>query len=232
MTIFTLLLLAVTGTLTPARPEVDKPLSWEFELTEKEVASFDEAVEWMGEFRARRKLWADFLDTMEMTEMAQSQVGVRFIFTYKDTVWPFDEYGHLWYDNRFIREDEKPGLEIFENWLKDLVERSPYAGFPWGVEEGETITFRGFGDGRFQAIDFLIMRICENEDDVHPRLVKSMLIEDYFETYPDGLDEDKIIYELEKVRKLDPSSKYAGRVFKRYRNPGTFVPVVRRKVNE
>ena len=231
MTLFSFLLLAVTGILTPTRPEVGKPVSWEFEMTEKEASSFDEAIDWLNEFRTRRNLWNKFLLTMEEVELPQSQVGVRFIFNYKDTSWPFDDYGHLWYDNRFVREDEKEGLDILENWLKELVAKSPYAGFEWGKEEGETITFRGYSDGRFQAIDFLLMRVCEGTD-IHPRLLKSMLIEDYWETYPENLDEAAVTQELEKVEKLDPSSKYAGRIFKRFRNPGMFVPVVRRKTTE
>ena len=272
------ILLAITALLTPMRPSPDKPVAWEAELTEDEALAFDEGNEWVSELYERKRLWNNFLALMNCKESPQSTAGVRFTLTYKDRVWAFDAYGHFWNDSRFVREDETEGLEILESWFKELVERSPYAGFRWMAEEGETVYFRGFDDGRFNVMDFQLMRICEEFNhspelfldgdipsklaksvhELHPRLLKSLLLEEGYWDYPGDLNDEKIAQTIAELVKCGFNeggrfegwfnairdygarhgwrgydeyyhSQYAERVTKRFNNPGQFVPVVGRK---
>lgn len=277
------IMLAIAATLTPMRPKPTLPTSWEAELTEEEAAAFDEGNEWVSEIYDRRRLWHEFLKKIRCVESPQSTAGVRFTLTYKHRVWAFDEFGHFWNDSRFIREDEQEGLEVLESWFRELVERSPYAGFEWGVEEGETVNFRGFEDGRFNALDFTIMRLCEDFNlepkrfwelsgrpvpkqvasvhELHPRMLKALLLEECYWTYPANLD-DQIITEVmmelaesgfdeggrfegwfNAVRDFGSRhswrgendyylAQYAERVVKRFNNPGTYVPVITRKAKD
>ena len=273
-------ILAITATLTPMRPRPDWPTSWEAELSEEEALAFDEGNDWVSEIYERRRLWHEFLKAIRCRESQQSTVGVRFTLTYKHRVWAFDEFGHFWNDRRFIRDDEQEGLEVLESWFKELVERSPYAGFAWSEETEDTIVFRGFEDGRFNALDFTILRLCEDFNlepkrfwewsgrvapkqvasihELTPRLLKAVLLEEFYWDYPANLDDEAIIsimMELSEsgfdeggrfegwfnaIRDFGArhgwqgendyyQAQYAERVVKRSNNPGTYVPVITRK---
>ncbi len=269
--------IAATAILAPMRPEPGKPLEWEAELSEEETAAFDDANSWVGVLYERRRLWNEFLDMMRLKESVQSTAGVRWTLTYKDRVWAFDAYGHYWSDSRFVLDRETDGLENLEAWFKEFLERSPYAGFEWMKEEGETMSFRGFDEGRFRAADFVIMKVCERFNanpsslwpgnppakiasihEMHPRLLKSLIIEENFAEFPAGLDEagvETVLRELAECgfneggrfegwfnaikdygsrhawRNEDEYSlaQYADRVTRRFENPGIFVPVLTRK---
>lgn len=269
--------LAAAAMLAPARPDPSLPVSWEAELSAGEAAAFDEAGDWVGILDERRRLWNAFLEMMRLKESEQCASGVRWMLEYKNRVWSFDAYGHYWSDSRFVRDDETDTLEELEGWFKKILERSPYAGFEWGVEQGETLNFRGFDDGRFNAADSVLAKVCDEFNanppsfwfeapppgissvhELHPRLLKSLLIEEEYEDYPASLDEGGVRMAIRELaacgcneggrfegwfnaikdygaahrwRGEDDfmAAQYAERVMRRFDNPGVFVPVLMRK---
>lgn len=273
-------ILAVSALLAPTRPKPGEPLVWEAELAPDEAESLMEGGDWVDEVANRKRLWDNFLATVNCEESPQSAVGVRFTLEFDGRIWAFDGYGRYWIDSRFVREDEQEAVETLENWFRALVERGPYSGYAWAEEDADTMEFGGFEDGRFNAIDFQLLRICEEFNaipalfwggeapanlksvhELHPRLLKALLIEEHYGDYPAALDEAAIaraIGELVEcglneggnfegwfnaLRDYGATHGWAGdneyfhaqfaeRVMRRFNNPGLFVPVVSRKVTD
>lgn len=271
-------ILAVSAVLAPTRPHPGEPLNWAAELAEDEAAVFFEGGSWAEDLENRKRLWQNFLALVNCEESPQSAVGVRFTLEVDGRIWAFDGGGNCWLDSRFVREDEQETAETIEGCFRALVERSPYAGYAWAGEDAETMEFSGFESGRFNALDFQLLRICEEFNaiptlfwggeapanlksvhELHPRLLKALLIEENFRDYPNTLDEAAIARAIRELVEcgLNEGGRFEGwfnalrdygathgwagdneyfhaqfaeRVMRRFNNPGLFVPVVTRKV--
>lgn len=115
----------------------------------------------------RRAAYLAKLRAQGVEEEPMSQAGVAFEIEVLNNRFAFDKYGYLYFDDRFVKPEERPALKKVEalyrrfhkRWMKmkedDIVDRAA----EWRVRR--VPIFRGFEDSRYQEHDALIVRFVD-----------------------------------------------------------------------
>lgn len=173
------------GKLSLARLRI-QPSEW------MEIAqAFTEVVDVMGKSGARRAAHIARLKEQGLEEEPMSEAGVAFEMEVMNNRFAFDRYGCLHFDDRFVKEEERPALRKVESLYRRFHRRwaaerrldgSRKAS---GAQDGKSVkdrhddsidiadrrkewrirrvpVFRGFEDDRYQEHDALIVR-CVDE---------------------------------------------------------------------
>lgn len=163
-----------------------KPSEW-IEIAQ----AFTEVLDVMGKSGARRAAHIARLKELGMEEEPMSEAGVAFEIDVMNNRFAFDRYGCLHFDDRFVKEEERPALRKVESlyrrfhrrWVtevqRDAGRRQSAAQADKAAKGvlGDSLdiadrrkewrirrvpVFRGFEDDRYQEHDALIVR-CVDE---------------------------------------------------------------------
>ncbi len=151
----------------------------------------------------RARAHAFWLGLTKTRESAPSDAAIRFELVWQGRRYPFDRWGCLAVDRRFVRPEEGELISRFETFYRDHVVASPLGrdlnACPQVRPEpgaGTPPTFAGFEDDRYQQHDALIARLVRdfnanrqawagaaegakpNIPRLSPALVKSLMIEE------------------------------------------------------
>lgn len=172
-------------------------------LVQEAVEVFTPALEVFLAANERSRAYADYLGEMgredarmELSDALESLdiLGNRFYF---------DADGDLWFDDRFVRPDERPAIEAAGRFFREhfadaLKSRAEPRALP---------AFRGYEDARYQLNDGLVARVvgefnthrgewaaatpeqARGIGELHPALVKSLMLEEYGGRAPEDGDD-------------------------------------------
>lgn len=172
------------GTLPIAKLRI-QPSEW-IEI----VQTFTEVVDVMGKAGARRAAHLDRLRKLGLEEEPMSDAGIAFEMELMNNRFAFDRYGHLHFDDRFVKDDERKSLARAEalyrrfHWRWVAAQRRDAGGSPPTAHGDRSAkgrqddvfdiadrrkewrirrvpVFRGFEDDRYQEHDALIVRYVD-----------------------------------------------------------------------
>lgn len=145
---------------------------------------------------ARIRAHALWLEALGFAPRPHSDAAIRFELVWLGRAYPFNRWGRLAIDRRFIRPEDGALLARLEAFYHARLEASRYAALGQDLKEADLPVFAGFEDDRYQRHDDLIQRLVRdfNEDpapwvgaapgdtpdlpELDPALVKSMMIEE------------------------------------------------------
>lgn len=153
----------------------------------------------------RSRAYDDFQREMGRQDSQMSLSDAIVVLEVLDNRFYFDEDGYLWFDDRFVRPDERPAIEavsrFYRKYLADDAEKERAARQPAAAVKKEKKkpvlpVFRGYEASRYQQYDDLIVRYVEDFNarrgewagatpaqtrgicDLRPELVKAQMIEE------------------------------------------------------
>ena len=150
----------------------------------------------MVRVEARKRAHALWLKATDQPPPYVSDAEIRFELVWQGRTYPFNRWGRLVIDRRFIRPADGPLLTKLERFYHERMEASRYAVLGEDLEEARPPVFTGFEDDRYQRHDDLIQRLVRDFNDnpakwvgadpkdapeipeLDPALVKSMMIEE------------------------------------------------------
>ena len=166
--------------LSPASLQIE-PQEW-LEIGQ----AFTEVMQVIRKSGERRMAYLAKLKAQGIEEEPMSEAGVAFEINVLNNRFAFDKYGYLYFDDRFVKPEERPALQKVEALYRRFHKRWMAANKPGGSAKpggkaapseprsGEIVDrvaewrirrvpiFKGFEDDRYQEHDALIVR-CVDE---------------------------------------------------------------------